>query len=55
MRRTVHDHDSRRRNDLIDAGWKRFGITATDARRANSKVFRQVARALCGTGCVSHN
>jgi hypothetical protein len=50
MRRTVHDHDSRRRNDLADAGWTRFGITATDARRRNSKVFGQVRRALAVSG-----
>ncbi len=57
MRRTVHDHDSRRRNDLTSAEWKRFGITATDARRGDPKPFRQVKRALRdrrGTASVSY-
>jgi very-short-patch-repair endonuclease len=55
MRRHVHDHDSRRRNDLAAAGWTRFGITSTDARRTDAKVFRQVAQALRGPAIVRHS
>ena len=33
MRRRVHDYDTGRRNDFVDAGWKRFGITAAALKR----------------------
>jgi very-short-patch-repair endonuclease len=46
MRRRVHDHDNDRRNDFLDAGWKRFGITAGALKRGDDRAFRLVARAL---------
>src|SRR5262249_8780088 len=52
MRRQVHDYDTRRRNDLTQAGGKRFGTTATDAH-SDDRTFRQVGGALRGTGFVA--
>jgi hypothetical protein len=46
MRRSVHDNDTGRRNDFTDAGWLRFGITATALKRRDDRAFRQVARAI---------
>ena len=46
MRRRVHDYDTGRRNDFLDAGWKRFGITAAALKRHDDRVFQQVARAI---------
>jgi hypothetical protein len=46
MRRSVHDNDTRRRNDFTDAGWKRFGITATALKRRDDRAFELVARAI---------
>jgi hypothetical protein len=46
MRRKVHDYDTGRRNDFIDAGWRRFGITAAALKRRDDRTFRQVARAI---------
>jgi very-short-patch-repair endonuclease len=46
MRRTVHDYDTGRRNDFTDAGWLRFGITASALRQRDDRAFRQVARAI---------
>ena len=46
MRRSVHDYDTGRRNDFIDAGWLRFGITATALKRRDDRAFEQVARAI---------
>jgi hypothetical protein len=46
MRRRVHDYDTDRRNDFIDAGWQRFGITAGALKRGDDRAFRQVARAI---------
>jgi hypothetical protein len=46
MRKRVHDSDSVRRNDFLDAGWLRFGITAAALQRRDDRVFRQVARAI---------
>jgi hypothetical protein len=46
MRRRVHDSDTDRRNDFADAGWKRFGITASALRERDDRAFRQVARAI---------
>lgn len=46
MRKTVHDRDSARHNDLADAGWRRFSITAGALQRGDDRAFRQVARAL---------
>jgi very-short-patch-repair endonuclease len=48
MRRRVHDYDTDRRNDFTDAGWRRFGITASALRRHDDRAFRQVARAIEG-------
>jgi hypothetical protein len=46
MRRAVHDSDTGRRNDFMDAGWSRFGITASALRNRDDRTFRQVARAI---------
>ena len=46
MRRSVHDYDAVRRNDLQAAGWRRFTITAAALRRGDDRVFRQVGRVL---------
>jgi hypothetical protein len=46
MRRSVHDYDTGRRNDFIDADWRRFGITAVALQRGDDRVFRQIARAI---------
>jgi len=46
MRRRVHDSDTARRNDFTDAGWLRFGITASALRNRDDRAFRQVARAI---------
>jgi len=46
MRRRVHDHDSTRRNDLTEAGWRRFGVTASALAQRRPRVFQQVAGAL---------
>jgi hypothetical protein len=46
MRRSVHDNDTGRRNDFTDAGWRRFGITATALKARDDRAFRQVARAI---------
>jgi very-short-patch-repair endonuclease len=46
MRRRVHDYDTGRRNDFTDAGWFRFGITASALRLHEDRTFRQVARAI---------
>ena len=46
MRRWVHDYDTGRRNDFTDAGWLRFGITATALKQRDDRAFRQVARAI---------
>jgi hypothetical protein len=46
MRRRVHDYDTGRRNDFTDAGWRRFGITASALRDRDDRTFRQVARAI---------
>jgi very-short-patch-repair endonuclease len=46
MRKTVHDRDSLRRNDLAAAGWLRFSITAGAVQRRDDRVFAQVARAI---------
>jgi very-short-patch-repair endonuclease len=46
MRRRVHDHDSGRRNDLVSASWRRFGITASALRSRDDRTFLQVARAI---------
>jgi very-short-patch-repair endonuclease len=46
MRRSVHDYDTGRRNDLTAAGWLRFGITAAALKNGDDRVFAQVARAL---------
>jgi hypothetical protein len=46
MRRTVHDYDTGRRNDFTDAGWLRFGITASALKIRDDRAFRQVARAI---------
>jgi len=46
MRRRVHDSDSRRRNDLTSASWRRFGITAAALQRRDQRTFRQVAAAI---------
>jgi hypothetical protein len=60
MRRRVHDYDTGRRNDLLAAGWSRFGITAAALQRGDDRAFRQVATALAaadqasGTTRASH-
>lgn len=46
MRRRVHDSDTARRNDFTDAGWLRFGITASALQHRDDRAFRQVARAI---------
>jgi very-short-patch-repair endonuclease len=46
MRRAAHDYDTGRRNDFTDAGWLRFGITASSLRHRDDRAFRQVARAI---------
>jgi very-short-patch-repair endonuclease len=46
MRRAVHDYDSGRRNDFVDAGWLRFAITASALRNRDDRAFQQVARAV---------
>ena len=46
MRRKVHDYDTARRNDFTDAGWRRFGITASALKKGDDRTFRQVARAI---------
>jgi very-short-patch-repair endonuclease len=46
MRRSVHDYDTGRRNDFTDAGWLRFGITASALKDRDDRAFRQVARAI---------
>jgi very-short-patch-repair endonuclease len=46
MRRRVHDSDNTRRNDFTDAGWRRFGITASALKLRDDRAFRQVARAI---------
>jgi very-short-patch-repair endonuclease len=46
MRRAVHDSDNNRRNDFTDAGWLRFGITASALKNRDDRAFRQVARAI---------
>jgi hypothetical protein len=46
MRKTVHDYDTLRRNDFTDAGWLRFGITASALKRRDNRAFEQVARAI---------
>ena len=48
MRRRVHDYDTGRRNDFTDAGWLRFGITASALRLRDERAFTQVARAIAG-------
>jgi very-short-patch-repair endonuclease len=44
MRRRVHDYDNLRRNALIDAGWTRYGITATELNCGGTRTFARVAR-----------
>ena len=44
MRRSVHDNDTVRRNDFTDAGWLRFGITATALKAGDDRAFHLVAR-----------
>ncbi|MDQ1467918.1 MAG: hypothetical protein QOH10_2333 [Actinomycetota bacterium] len=46
MRRAVHDNDTGRRNDFTDAGWRRYGITATALKARDDRAFGQVARAI---------
>jgi very-short-patch-repair endonuclease len=46
MRRRVHDSDNARRNDFTDAGWRRFGVTASALKQRDDRAFRQVARAI---------
>ena len=46
MRRKVHDYDTGRRNDFLDADWRRFGITAAALKQRDDRAFRQVARAI---------
>ena len=46
MRRVVHDHDSVRRNDFVDARWLRFGVTAVALQSGDDRTFAQVARAI---------
>jgi hypothetical protein len=46
MRRRIHDYDNGRRNDFTDAGWRRFGITASALQNRDDRTFRQVARAI---------
>jgi hypothetical protein len=46
MRKAVHDYDTGRRNNFTDAGWLRFGITATALQRSDDRTFHQVARAI---------
>jgi hypothetical protein len=53
MRKEVHDSDSLRRNDLMAAGWLRFGVTAAALRRGDDRVFLQVAEALHARAAVS--
>jgi hypothetical protein len=46
MRTRVYDYDNGRRNDFTDAGWRRFGITASDLKNRDDRIFQQVARAI---------
>jgi hypothetical protein len=59
MRRAVHDNDSGRRNDFVDALWLRFSVTSAALEHGADRTFAQVARAIArrqaaGTASMSN-